>query len=172
MAMYDMRLETMQPALAIEDVELAGSLSGYASVFGLPDLRNDVVGRGALARSLAKAACRACGCSGSMMRRSQSASGRQSARMRAAFMSRAGWRERDALEGGRDRGGTLACRGGKQASPRAGPTSAWSGGACCGRPMEKGRCSSFWMRRKSVSIAGNSRAPYAGNLEQSGPRRS
>ena len=46
MAMYDMRLETMQPALAIEDVELAGSLSGYASVFGLPDLRNDVVGRG------------------------------------------------------------------------------------------------------------------------------
>nr|WP_155734639.1 hypothetical protein [Brucella intermedia] len=70
MAMYDMRLETMQPALAIEDVELAGSLSGYASVFGLPDLRNDVVGRGALARSLAKSACRACGCSGSMMRRS------------------------------------------------------------------------------------------------------
>ncbi|WP_425514080.1 hypothetical protein [Brucella intermedia] len=49
MAMLDMRPETMQPALAIEDVELAGSLSGYASVFGLSDLRNDVVERGAIA---------------------------------------------------------------------------------------------------------------------------
>ncbi len=58
MAMLDMRPETMQPALAIEDVELAGSLSGYASVFGLSDLRNDVVERGAIARSPAKAACR------------------------------------------------------------------------------------------------------------------
>ncbi len=64
MAMLDMRPETMQPALAIEDVELAGSLSGYASVFGLSDLHNDVVERGAIARSPAKAACRTCGCSG------------------------------------------------------------------------------------------------------------
>ncbi len=46
MAMLDMRPETMQPALAIEDVELAGSLSGYASVFGLSALRKDVVKRG------------------------------------------------------------------------------------------------------------------------------
>ncbi|KAB2746761.1 HK97 family phage prohead protease [Brucella anthropi] len=54
MAMHDMRLETKQAALAIEDVELDGSFSGYASVFGLPDLGNDVIERGAFARSLAK----------------------------------------------------------------------------------------------------------------------
>jgi len=54
MAMLDMRLETKQAALAIEDVELDGSFSGYASVFGLPDLGNDVIERGAFARSLAK----------------------------------------------------------------------------------------------------------------------
>lgn len=76
MAMLDMRPETMQPALAIEDVELAGSLSGYASVFGLSDLRNDVVERG---RSPARPPRPRVG-------------RRQSARMRAAFMSRAGWR--------------------------------------------------------------------------------
>ncbi|MBA8842517.1 hypothetical protein FHW02_000533 [Ochrobactrum sp. RH1CCR137] len=54
MAMLDVRLETKQAALAIEDVELDGSFSGYASVFGLPDLGNDVIERGAFARSLAK----------------------------------------------------------------------------------------------------------------------
>ncbi|WP_114213938.1 HK97 family phage prohead protease [Ochrobactrum sp. 3-3] len=54
MAMHDMRLETKQAALAIEDVELDGSFSGYASVFGLPDLGNDVIERGAFSRSLAK----------------------------------------------------------------------------------------------------------------------
>ena len=53
MAMRDLRLETKQAALAIKDVELDGSFSGYASIFGLPDLGNDVIERGAFSRSRA-----------------------------------------------------------------------------------------------------------------------
>ncbi|MBB5703714.1 hypothetical protein FHS76_003624 [Ochrobactrum daejeonense] len=54
MAKSDLRLETKRAALAIEDVELDGSFSGYASVFGMPDLGNDVIERGAFARSLGR----------------------------------------------------------------------------------------------------------------------
>ncbi|KAB2693194.1 hypothetical protein HC237_08925 [Ochrobactrum intermedium] len=39
-------------------------------------------------------------------------------------------------------------------------------------PNGEGKVLQFLDEEESVSIAGNSRAPYAGNLEQSGPRRS
>ncbi len=48
MAMHDMRLETKQAALAIEDVELDGSFSSYANISGLSDLGNDVIERALL----------------------------------------------------------------------------------------------------------------------------
>ena len=47
MAKSDLKLETKRTTLAIEDVELDGSFSGYASVFGLADLGHDVIERGA-----------------------------------------------------------------------------------------------------------------------------
>ena len=47
------KLETKRASLALEEVEIDGSFSGYASVFGLPDLGNDVIEKGAFAKSLA-----------------------------------------------------------------------------------------------------------------------
>ncbi|MBC2884734.1 HK97 family phage prohead protease [Ochrobactrum sp. CM-21-5] len=52
MAKSDLKLETKRTALAIEDVELDGSFSGYASVFGLADLGHDVIERGAFSGAL------------------------------------------------------------------------------------------------------------------------
>ncbi|PWL19034.1 HK97 family phage prohead protease [Falsochrobactrum shanghaiense] len=54
MAKADFRLETKRAPLALDEVELDGSFGGYASVFGLPDLGNDVIERGAFAQSLQK----------------------------------------------------------------------------------------------------------------------
>ncbi|MCV9908834.1 HK97 family phage prohead protease [Brucella sp. HL-2] len=48
----EFRLETKRASLALEEVEIDGSFSGYASVFGLPDLGNDVIEKGAFAKSL------------------------------------------------------------------------------------------------------------------------
>ena len=45
-------LETKRVALAVEAVDAEGSFSGYASLFGTPDLGRDVVERGAFAKSL------------------------------------------------------------------------------------------------------------------------
>ena len=54
MAKADFRLETKRAPLALDEVEIDGSFGGYASVFGLPDLGNDVIERGAFAQSLQK----------------------------------------------------------------------------------------------------------------------
>lgn len=43
MAKPDLKLETKRASLALDDVEIDGSFSGYASVFGLADLGNDVI---------------------------------------------------------------------------------------------------------------------------------
>lgn len=45
-------LETKRMALELEHVELDGSFSGYASLFGVVDLGNDVMDTGAFTRSL------------------------------------------------------------------------------------------------------------------------
>lgn len=45
-------LETKRMALALDHVELDGSFSGYASLFGVVDLGNDVMDAGAFTRSL------------------------------------------------------------------------------------------------------------------------
>lgn len=47
-------LERKYAGLALQAVELDGSFSGYASLFGVPDLGRDVVEPGAFARSLAR----------------------------------------------------------------------------------------------------------------------
>jgi uncharacterized protein len=47
-------LETKYAGLALETVQLDGSFSGYASLFGVPDLGRDVIERGAFAGSLAR----------------------------------------------------------------------------------------------------------------------
>jgi len=47
-------LERKYAGLALQAVEIDGSFSGYASLFGVPDLGRDVVERGAFARSLAR----------------------------------------------------------------------------------------------------------------------
>ncbi|APX69329.1 HK97 family phage prohead protease [Brucella sp. 6810] len=52
MARFDLKLDMKRAALAVEEVEIDGSFSGYASVFGLPDLGNDVIEQGAFARAL------------------------------------------------------------------------------------------------------------------------
>ncbi|MBV2142640.1 HK97 family phage prohead protease [Falsochrobactrum sp. TDYN1] len=52
MAKPDFRLETKRAPLALDEVEIDGSFGGYASVFGLPDLGNDVIEPGAFARAL------------------------------------------------------------------------------------------------------------------------
>ncbi len=52
MAKPDLKLETKRASLALDDVEIDGSFSGYASVFGLVDLGNDVIEKGAFAKSL------------------------------------------------------------------------------------------------------------------------
>lgn len=46
------QLETKRMALALDNVELDGSFSGYASLFGVVDLGNDVMDAGAFTRSL------------------------------------------------------------------------------------------------------------------------
>lgn len=46
--------ERKYAGLALETVELDGSFSGYASLFGVPDLGRDVIEKGAFARSLAR----------------------------------------------------------------------------------------------------------------------
>ncbi|OYR19543.1 HK97 family phage prohead protease [Brucella thiophenivorans] len=46
------KLETKRASLALSEVEIDGSFSGYASVFGLPDLGNDIIEKGAFAKSL------------------------------------------------------------------------------------------------------------------------
>ncbi len=46
------QLETKCMALALDNVELDGSFSGYASLFGVVDLGNDVMDAGAFTRSL------------------------------------------------------------------------------------------------------------------------
>ncbi|MCX2695988.1 MULTISPECIES: HK97 family phage prohead protease [Ochrobactrum] len=48
----DLKLETKRASLALSDVEMDGSFSGYASIFGLPDLGNDIIEKGAFAKSL------------------------------------------------------------------------------------------------------------------------
>ncbi|MEN5297335.1 HK97 family phage prohead protease [Brucella sp. TWI559] len=48
----DLKLETKRASLALSDVEIDGSFSGYASIFGLPDLGNDIIEKGAFAKSL------------------------------------------------------------------------------------------------------------------------
>ncbi|MFD1197646.1 HK97 family phage prohead protease [Brucella gallinifaecis] len=53
MTKHDLKLETKRAALVLDEVEIDGSFSGYASVFGLADLGNDVIEKGAFARSLA-----------------------------------------------------------------------------------------------------------------------
>lgn len=45
-------LETKRASLILEDVEIDGSFSGYASLFGEVDLGNDIVDAGAFASSL------------------------------------------------------------------------------------------------------------------------
>lgn len=50
--MADLQLEKKRAALALDEVEIDGSFSGYASVFGIADLGHDVIERGAFARSL------------------------------------------------------------------------------------------------------------------------
>ncbi len=52
MAKSEFGLETKRAHLALEEVEIDGSFSGYASVFGLPDLGNDVIEKGAFTKSL------------------------------------------------------------------------------------------------------------------------
>ncbi|KAB2697960.1 HK97 family phage prohead protease [Ochrobactrum sp. Kaboul] len=52
MAKPDLKLETKRASLALEDVEIDGSFSGYASIFGLADLGSDVIERGAFSRAL------------------------------------------------------------------------------------------------------------------------
>ncbi len=52
MANPKFNLETKRASLALEEVEIDGSFSGYASIFGLPDLGNDVLDKGAFAKSL------------------------------------------------------------------------------------------------------------------------
>ena len=52
MAKPDLKLETKRASLALEEIEIDGSFSGYASVFGLADLGNDVIEKGAFAKSL------------------------------------------------------------------------------------------------------------------------
>jgi HK97 family phage prohead protease len=52
MAKPDLKLETKRASLALDDVEIDGSFSGYASVFGLADLGHDVIEKGAFAKSL------------------------------------------------------------------------------------------------------------------------
>ena len=52
MAKPDLKLETKRASLALEEIEIDGSFSGYASVFGLVDLGNDVIEKGAFAKSL------------------------------------------------------------------------------------------------------------------------
>ncbi|MGU3399806.1 HK97 family phage prohead protease [Brucellaceae bacterium D45D] len=52
MTKCDLTLETKRTAIALDDVEIDGSFSGYASVFGLPDLGHDIIERGAFARAL------------------------------------------------------------------------------------------------------------------------
>jgi len=42
----------MRASLALDDVEIDGSFSCYASVFGLADLGHDVIEKGAFAKSL------------------------------------------------------------------------------------------------------------------------
>ncbi len=54
MAKAEFRLETKRAALGIADTAADGSFSGYASLFGLPDLGLDVIERGAFARALEK----------------------------------------------------------------------------------------------------------------------
>ena len=46
------KLETKRASLALSEVEIDGSFSGYASVFGLPDLGKDIIEKGAFAKSL------------------------------------------------------------------------------------------------------------------------
>lgn len=48
----DLKLETKRASLALSEVEIDGSFSGYASIFGLPDLGNDIIEKGAFAKSL------------------------------------------------------------------------------------------------------------------------
>ncbi|GHD06477.1 HK97 family phage prohead protease [Tianweitania populi] len=45
-------IETKRVALAVEEVDAEGSFTGYASLFGAPDLGRDIVERGAFAKSL------------------------------------------------------------------------------------------------------------------------
>ncbi|MBJ6132019.1 HK97 family phage prohead protease [Ochrobactrum sp. Q0168] len=52
MAKPDLKLETKRASLTLENVEIDGSFSGYASIFGLPDLSSDVIERGAFSRAL------------------------------------------------------------------------------------------------------------------------
>ncbi len=52
MAKCDLKLDTKRAPLAVEEVEIDGSFSGYASIFGLPDLGNDVIECGAFTRAL------------------------------------------------------------------------------------------------------------------------
>ncbi|WP_343313898.1 HK97 family phage prohead protease [Brucella sp. BE17] len=52
MTKRDFALETKRTAIALDDVEIDGSFSGYASVFGLADLGHDIIERGAFARAL------------------------------------------------------------------------------------------------------------------------
>lgn len=48
----DLKLETKRASLALSEVEIDGSFSGYASIFGLPDLGNDIIEKGAFTKSL------------------------------------------------------------------------------------------------------------------------
>ena len=50
--MAEVHLEKKHAAIALDEVEIDGSFSGYASVFGIADLGHDVIERGAFARSL------------------------------------------------------------------------------------------------------------------------
>jgi uncharacterized protein len=50
--MNEMRLETKLAGLALDEVDSDGSFSGYASLFGEVDLGQDVIERGAFAKSL------------------------------------------------------------------------------------------------------------------------
>lgn len=54
MAGVNFKIETKRASLALDEVQIDGSFGGYASVFGLPDLGNDVIERGAFTRSLQK----------------------------------------------------------------------------------------------------------------------
>ena len=45
-------IETKRVALSVEEVDAEGSFTGYASLFGAPDLGRDIVERGAFAKSL------------------------------------------------------------------------------------------------------------------------